>query len=302
MYTNSIFEESWWLDAVAPGHWKELKVEQDGEIIARWPIVLSGKKMKMPKYTQTLGIWLNPDYIHTTVEEENAYLQLFAQLPKGVHGECSLAPQNTFYLPFVWNGFRASVGASYVLDDLSNLNNVFNKFSKNIKRDIHQAEKKLIVAASDDIDQLAKMSLDTYTRQGRAYIVKPDILRRIYQAAKAKDACTLLAALDKEGNIHSMALFVYDESRCYYLVGASDAQLNAKSCANTLLLWEGIKIASAHSRVFDFEGSEIQGIGTFFRRFGSTFAPYYKISKNDFLGDMYQIIKPRIKAILGHKK
>lgn len=300
--TNSIFEESWWLDAVAPGQWKELKVEKDGELIARWPIVISGKKMKIPKYTQTLGIWMNPEYVKTLADEEKVYLQLIEQLPKGINIQWALAPNNKFYLPFVWNGFNVSVGASYVLEDLSDTEAILQNMSSNMRYEIRRSQKLVSVEESNDIDMLAKMTYETYAKQGRGYIVKSEILHRLYTAAKAHDACTMLAAKDAEGRVHSMTLFVYDEKRCYFLVSASDPILNAKSTANTLLVWEGIKMAAKHSKVFDFEGSQIRGIGTFMRRFGGAFAPHYTISRNDLMGDFIQVFKPRIKKLLGHKK
>ncbi len=302
MYTNSIFEEGWWLDAVAPGQWRELKIERDGVIIARWPIVISGKKMKIPKYTQTIGIWMNPEYVKTIADEEEVYLQFIEQLPKNVKAEWSLAPENHFYLPFVWKGFNISVGATYVIDDLTDMDATLSQMSDMVRRNIKTAMKKVVVKESSDIEKLIEMSLTTYSRQGRAYIVKPEILRRVYKAAKEHNACSLLAAKDADGNVHSMSLFVYDENKCYYLVGASDTELNSKSKAHTLVLWEGIKMASQHSKVFDFEGSTIQGIGTFFRRFGGKFAPHYTITKNNLWGDLFHVLKPRIKNLLGHKK
>ena len=302
MYTNSIFEEGWWLDAVAPGQWKELKIEQDGELVARWPIVLFGNKIKIPKYTQTIGIWLNPKYVQTIADEEKIYLQLIEQLPKNIKAEWSLAPENRFYLPFVWNGFHVSVGASYMIDDMSDPDVILHNMPKSLQYDIRRAQKMLIVEESDDIDKLAEMSLATYSRQGRAYIVKPENMRRVFKAAKEHNACMLLAAKDAEGNVHSMLMFVYDEQKCYALVSASDPVLNPKSAANTLLMWEGIRRATKLSRIFDFEGSEIRGIGTFLRRFGGKFAPHYTIYRNDLVGDMMHVIKPRIKGLLGHKK
>lgn len=302
MNTNSIFEEGWWLDAVAPGQWKELKIERDGELVARWPIVLFGNKMKIPKYTQTIGIWLNPKYVQSVADEEEVYQQLIEQLPKGVTAEYSLPPENKFFLPFVWKGFRVFVGATYIIDDLTDTDEIFARLSKNLQRDIKQAAKKVTVEESEDIEKLIEMSLATYGRQGRAYVVKPENLRRVFRAANEHNACSLLAAKDAEGNVHSMTLFVYDENKCYYLVGASDPKLNAKSRANTLLLWEGIKIAAQHSKVFDFEGSMIQGIGTYFRRFGSQFTPHYVIEKEGLMGELFQMLKPRIKGLLGHKK
>lgn len=302
MYTNSIFEESWWLDTVAPGNWKELIVEENGQVIARWPIVFKGKGIGMPKYASTLGIYLNPEVVTSNAIEEQVYLNLINQLPKDKSIVINLDPENRAFLPFVWNGFKVSPSANYEISCLSDLEAVFANFSKNIQRDIKQSQKKLNVVESDDIEKLIELSLATYRRQHREYVVKPDVIRAIFEAATEHDACKLYAAIDAEGRTHSMTLFVYDEYRCYYLIGASNPELNAKSCANTLLMWQGIQLAAQKSKIFDFEGSTIKGIATFFSRFGSTFSFHYKISRQSLLDEVFSILKPRIKTILGHKK
>ena len=33
--TNSLFEQPWWLDAVAPGAWGAVEVSRDGRVVAR---------------------------------------------------------------------------------------------------------------------------------------------------------------------------------------------------------------------------------------------------------------------------
>src|SRR5208337_4714473 len=59
---NSLFEQPWWLNAVAFGQWNEIIIKNGNEVMARFPYVL--KKMHnltyitMPQLTQTLGPWL----------------------------------------------------------------------------------------------------------------------------------------------------------------------------------------------------------------------------------------------------
>lgn len=47
-YANSVFEQPWWLDIVAPGNWKEIIIndEKTGEVLARFAYVTDGKKGK----------------------------------------------------------------------------------------------------------------------------------------------------------------------------------------------------------------------------------------------------------------
>lgn len=45
---NTLFEQPWWLDAVAPGAWGAVEVSRDGRVVARLPSVtekrLPGKR------------------------------------------------------------------------------------------------------------------------------------------------------------------------------------------------------------------------------------------------------------------
>jgi hypothetical protein len=36
---NSIFEQPWWLDAVAPNAWDCLEIKENDHVVARWPMV-----------------------------------------------------------------------------------------------------------------------------------------------------------------------------------------------------------------------------------------------------------------------
>ena len=61
-YANSVCEQPWWLDIVAPGKWHEAIVrDKDGRTIARMPYVTKGKRVLMPPFTQNIGIWMAPE-------------------------------------------------------------------------------------------------------------------------------------------------------------------------------------------------------------------------------------------------
>ena len=61
-YANSLFEQPWWLDAVAPGQWDEaLVTDANGSVMARMPYVKTGNRITMPPLTQNLGIWMAPE-------------------------------------------------------------------------------------------------------------------------------------------------------------------------------------------------------------------------------------------------
>ena len=56
---NAIFQQPWWLDAVAPGHWVQAVIERDGRTVARLPYAVRGRgrwrMLTQPPLAQTLG-------------------------------------------------------------------------------------------------------------------------------------------------------------------------------------------------------------------------------------------------------
>jgi hypothetical protein len=59
---SALFEQPWWLDAVAPGEWGSVEVSRDSRVVARLPYVMEKKLrlsgLTMLPLTQTLGPWL----------------------------------------------------------------------------------------------------------------------------------------------------------------------------------------------------------------------------------------------------
>ena len=253
-YTNNIFEQRWWLEAVAPDiRWHEQIVRKDDEVVARW-MMPTDNTFIMPPLTQTMGYWLGDRVASINQEDERKELiiQLMNTLPKEV--DICLAPENIYFLPFYWAGFTVKPRVTYRINDLSNLDAIYDSFWPILKKRIKSAGHKVKVVESDDIDLLHALLGKTFERQHRSYHFSKEKLRHIYEAAKAHGAVKLLFAQDSGGNAHSGVLFLYDEKVCYYLMTGNDPEYR-KSGANSLLVWEGIKFAAKHSQCFDFEGS-----------------------------------------------
>ena len=87
--TNSIFQQPWWLEVVAPGQWGEVVVKRGEEVAARMPYVIKKKygltALTMPPLTQTLGPWLRPSkakYARRISEQKQLMNELIEQLPE----------------------------------------------------------------------------------------------------------------------------------------------------------------------------------------------------------------------------
>jgi len=298
-YTNNIFEQRWWLEAVAPDiQWHEQVVRKDDEVVARWMMPESNSFI-MPPVTQTLGYWLSDKVVSINQEDERKELinTLIQSLPREV--DICLAPEDSYFLPFYWAGFTVKPRVTYRINDLSNLEAIYDSFWPILKKRIKSAANKVKVVESDDTDLLHALLEKTFERQHKSYRFSKERLRHIYEVAKAHEAVKLLFAQDQEGNVHSGVLFLYDEKVCYYLMTGNDPEYR-KSGANSLLLWEGIKFAAEHSQSFDFEGSMIEGVETFVRQFGGTMTVYYQVIRRGVLKTMKQQLKSEVKKLIHY--
>jgi sulfur relay (sulfurtransferase) DsrC/TusE family protein len=303
-YVNSVFEQPWWLDVVAPNVWKEILVEEEGEIVARWPIVNKGNCIGMPEMTQTLGFWLSDKILDSDPfynKRKKITNLLLEQLPRNKRIKISLDHKIDYFLPMHWKNYIISPLISYRIKNMTDVDAIYDLFNKRVKENIKMANSKVIVKTIDDIELLLMLIDKTFSIQNRKFPISKDLIRNIYSACKDYNAGKLLYAIDKDNNAYSGALFVYDKNICYYLLSGTDPKYRS-SGANTLLTWEGIKFASTVSKSFDFEGSMIEGIENFLKQFGGKLIVYYQIRKQNIFLEFFELLKPRIKSLIGYKQ
>ena len=283
--TNSIFQQPWWLDAVAPGAWNAVTLEKGGQIYARLPYVIyrkGGLRLSMlPPFTQTLGHWIDlPDGKYATrLSREKEYVtELIDKLPKFDYFKQNLHYSHTNWLPYYWKGFEQTTRYTYVIDDISDPDTVWGEIKGNIRREIRKAQKKLEVRTDRSLKEFWDINLKTFTRQG----TKPDYnfkqLQRLDEACRAHQARKIFYAVDSNERIHAVLYLIWDHRSAYYLMGGADPDLR-NSGASSLLMWEAIKFASTVTSKFDFEGSMIEPIERFFRGFGAHQKRYFRISR-----------------------
>ena len=304
---NSIFEQPWWLDAVAPGQWDVAEVNKGGKLVARLPYFktkqLGFKLLGMPDYTQTLGYWIEETGSKNAKKygrEKDLVSELIKQLPKGYNMDLTLDHTCDYLFPFKWNGFSLQMKYSYRIEDIKDLEKLWSGLAENIRTDIKKAQKILHIEDNHPIEDLILMQDKTFGRQGRTLGHNNELIKRIDAASVMHNARKLLCAVDEQGRIHAAAYFVYDSACCYYLIGGGDPELR-NSGASSLLVWEGLKFASTVSKTFDFEGSMIEPIERFFRGFGGVPTPYWRVTRMNGFLSLADYMKPKIKKIIGWK-
>ena len=307
---NSVFEQPWWLEIVAPQKWQEFVVEdKNGQCIGRLPYAdmsLYGMKYcGTPIMTQQLGPWFKFDKGMKTVARLKRVKQVSEEfivlLGNNTNVDLFFHNSYQYVLPFIWAGYNVEPKFSYVLDDLSDTDFIYQGFDAKVRNLIKKAEQDVSVSENVSEGDLVRLLTATYVKQGRKLPFSETVLRQVYSTARDNKAGRALGAVDKKsGKMVAVVFFLYDKSTCYYLLGGKDYS-NKVQGTQELLLWEGIKFASTVSKEFDFEGSMISGIESFFRGFGGRPRVYYRVWRGSFLFNMLYWLKPRVKKLLGYK-
>ena len=282
--SNSIFDEPWWLDAVAPGSWSEVSIEKEGQTVARWPFVVR-KRFGAIFVTDApgaklLGPWIRPPegkYATRLGREQQLLDELADRLPPYAILKQNFHYDRTDWLPLYWRGFRQTTRYSYRLPDLSDLDAVWAGMRENIRREIRKAGKRLAIDRDAGVETLAAQLDKTFERQGGRIGIPTGSVQRWHEAAKGRQQGRIYAAVDTEDRIHASIFVIWDARSAVYLLGGGDPELRS-SGAHSLLLWTAIQDSADQTAAFDFEGSMVRPIERFFRAFGARQTPYFEIT------------------------
>jgi len=281
-----IYSRDWWLDCVCGElGWEVLLCSKNEEIEAVMPYFVPCKGIiSMPLYTQTMGIWFNPafedrQYSRNLFRKQAIGEDFIMRLPAHDYFLQNFHHSFTDWLPFHWQGFRQTTRYTYVLPDIGNPDELWDKLSENVSRNIQKAKNKfqLTVRRNIPADLFLKINAQTYQRQG----MKPyhsEILRKLIDLSRSRNQGDIWGAYDEENQLHAVVFVVWQENCAYSIACGSDDEFR-KTGGQALALWTAINDLSGQVRSFDFEGSMIRGVERIYREFGARQMPFFVIEK-----------------------
>ena len=281
----SLFQESWWLDAVAPGAWREVRVEQGGNLMARWPFVVKERwgatMLGEPPLTQYLGPWFRPNTGKASTqfsERRDLWGELLDRLPAHDFLGTQCHPELEDWLPARWKGFEQTTFYTLRVPPQPETE-TWNALDANIRNAIRKAQKSLQVVRDMDLERMLDIQDLTYRRQGLATPQPRDLFRRVAEASRAQGRELSFTAVDEEGRIHAVLYAVVGVNEVHGIWSAGDPELRKFSGAS-VLYWEAIRAAHALGKTYNFGGSIIEPIHQFMRQFGTELVPFFQIQRS----------------------
>jgi hypothetical protein len=272
-----VYGLSWYLDIVSPG-WSALVVVVDDEYVAAFPMPIKRKwglkYLVQPFATQQLGFFYlteQPGFIPFAL---NFIRQKFLKI------DYNFNSLNAEILPH-HPGLTFIERTNYCLRLNRPFDVLYQKFSGSHKVNIDRAKKKgLKVVDNDDFEILIRLFRTTRGKEIKEINEGHyTLLLALFNAAKSEGYHRSFVTVDKSGQVLAAAFFIIFRNKITYLMGAS-TQEGRKTNAMHLLLTEIILSFSETGYILDFEGGEIEGIGNFFRGFGTEPEKYTKLTYN----------------------
>jgi len=282
-----VWHQPWWLDATAGSDgWDAVMVSSGSSIAAVLPYTKRRRKgftiLSQPPLTQSLGPWLVGGHKPKLSVQHRLLRALMEQLPAAHAYQQNWMPEIDNWLPFYWSGYSQSTRYTYRLDLADTTEVLWQRLESPCRKAIRKGENRngLTVGTSTDIDEFWPLVSHVFSRQGQDVPYSRALVNRILRAGTAHKALTMYVARDASGIAHAGAVIIHDQLRSYYIIGGTSEE-HRNSGGMNVVLWHAISEAHARGqRIFDFEGSMIEPIESFFRSFGARQTPYFRVWKH----------------------
>lgn len=286
----------WYLDVVAQGKWDASIVEKGNNILGVWPYYIKRKwgfnYLPMPHLTKWMGPLLAIKIGKTKVA---GYAKiLFDGLPKRALLEQNFPYTVDDWSPYHWLGLQQEVKYSFCIDLSITEDAILDNMNTEYSNKITQFDAtNFSIFEDDDIERFYALNENTYTSKGLAIPYSFDVLERQYNALKKHGHGTIFSISDKDNNIISSVLMVWDMHHAYTHIICDDVNFRHTN-ASIYIIWYLMKYAKndLSKKVFDFEGSMIKSVQKVRKNFGALPKAYHSVShsSNRFVS-MLRILK-----------
>lgn len=274
-----IFIQDWYLDAVSDVPWDVLEIQEKGETIGFWPYMQKNKFGVSYIIPPMLCPFMGPVFFEKTELNEDA---IISQFPK----------HQLFIQDILHNTDHLHIDQgnkwTYVFENVASIDDLI--LSNSTKRNIRKAEKTLSIKEVSDFDVFFDLLDSFFSNQQKENPYDKATFKKLDLALSQHHSRKIFFAIDENNVPVALEYMMEDEKWVYNFANGYDNSYRHNGVS--LLLWHIIKYAFEQKKNFDFEGSMIPGVETFFKSFGATKKPYLSITKSkNILTDLILKIK-----------
>jgi hypothetical protein len=171
-----------------------------------------------------------------------------------------------------------------VIDLSKGYESISANYKKDLIQNISKAEKENFQYSGENKAGLAIEMYRLFYEARMPHVSKTDYNNFKQLCIKLESAgMCFTRQVTKDDELLSIGLFLKDEKRIYNLMNTT-TDIGRQKEANPFLLDAVIKEFSNHNLFFDFEGSDIPGVKSFYEKFGAVNQPYFHYHHNKLPG------------------
>lgn len=269
-----IYARTFYLDNLCPG-WSALTGENYDWVLpltsnTKWGI----SYLYQPPFTQQLGVFAKEN---VTIPYNGITAWLIQKFPF-----CEVNWNFKTSAGFTHSRIKTSPAANFILnlhDDYKVIANCYhNDLIKNLKRSKQFTP---VYQATKDFTKCIELYRNTYgSRMPNVRNKDYKNFRNLCSSAQQHNMLICREAVNRQNELLATALLLSDGKRLYNIMN-STTELGRKTAANHFLLDAVIREFGGQDLIFDFEGSDLPGVKSFYENFGAEDQPYFMIRYNN---------------------
>lgn len=287
---TTIYGQTWYLAALQCP-FKILVIKENQAIIAGIVLTKNGNNQYANPYLgKYLGIYYAP-FLGSAYQQETkrrkATRLLLEELTKLSSFDYFFHPNFTTYLPFYEKEFDNKVRYSYWIDLRQSMATIESQFHGKLRSEIRFAEKQPYqISDTISIVDFVHICQQTFLQKKAKFPFTIPWLTHYCQQLVDRKVIQLIGIKNEQQELMAAAAILLTNDTATLILSGFDKE-KIKRGANELLLFSCIKIAKKQAYFFDFEGSMIRPIESFYRKFGGDFRPYLVIYKQTIFQFLY---------------
>jgi hypothetical protein len=283
---GTVFHHSWWLAATADSFRILVVRDEKGELIGGLPLPAKNarglKLLHSPALTPYLGAIFDLSGVDGVCEQLHLMRSCGEALGRAIGPFDSFRQIGGAAGPdlqgFLWAGFTASLAYTFRFSCRQSVSEISKGMTRTHMQKLTKAKRlNLEVSRHGTVETLIELNRMTFERKRAAIPFDTGLVLRLWEAAHSRGHANLYVATTEKVPIAAL-LTVHDERTTYQIVSGFNPAFPDVPGQN-LVLWTAIQDALEAGRNYDFEGSSLRGVETFYRRWGCDAVPVWKIEK-----------------------
>lgn len=292
--TGTVQALSWYIDTLTDGKW--LACVYADEKTGQWQGVMplfETRKMgnifsRQPILSKYWGTIIREPEETGVYQQLHFYKKVSTDLLKAGVSRTAVFDYFTGLMPsypgsYLFEGLKASLRLTYVLNLNEGLDALRMGYSKTVRKRIRKLSERgfrnEFVDSMNDLEKVLMANKSDGTMPIPVNAIPP--LKRLIGQAQEHQKGFLISTFSPSGALAAAGFFVFDERTTHFISGYVHPDYR-KENAMTLLVDGAIQEAVNHSSKFDFFGSSIESIESFFRSFGPSPVAYYRVIRAKF--------------------